>query len=341
MKRTNWLLGSLALVLVVVGASAFIWSGAYNVAADNPHWPLTEWIMETARDRAIAAQASDVVVRSIDDESMIRVGAGNYDAMCVGCHLKPGVERSEASVGLYPAPPNLARRQSEDVARAFWIIKHGIKMSGMPAWGKSMDDGAIWGMVAFIEKLPNISETEYLELVESSEGHTHGSGDHEVHDGDAHDAKLEGEHAPVHVHDDGTAHEPQIDVPKEARAAAATVDRFFTALSAGDLKSAGAELDPKVIILESGGGEYSAAEYLEGHAKHDAEFLKTAHHKPGRRTARVSGGLAWVASESEVHVPKDGKPTVILSAETMVLQSTGTDWKIVHIHWSSRAGKSE
>ncbi|MEX1086685.1 MAG: nuclear transport factor 2 family protein [Steroidobacteraceae bacterium] len=135
--------------------------------------------------------------------------------------------------------------------------------------------------------------------------------------------------------------EPKIDVPEEARAAAATVDRFFAALTAGNLKGAGAELDPQVIILESGGAEYSAAEYLAGHAKHDAEFLKTAHHKPGRRTARVSGDLAWIASESELHVQKDGKPAVSLSTETMVLRSTDAGWKIVHIHWSSRVRKPE
>jgi len=145
------------------------------------------------------------------------------------------------------------------------------------------------------------------------------------------------------------AAEPQIDVPAEARAAAATVDRFFAALTAGDIERAGTELDPQVIILESGGGEYSAAEYLGGHAKGDAEFLKTAHHVLGRRTARVDGKLAarvdgklaWVASESELHVQKDGKPAVIVSAETMVLRSTDTVWKIVHIHWSSRVRKPE
>ena len=131
----------------------------------------------------------------------------------------------------------------------------------------------------------------------------------------------------------------QVDVPEEAYAAAATVDRFLSALAAGDLNRAGTELDPRVVILESGSGEYTAAEYLEGHAKHDAEFLKAAHHKPGRRTARASGDLAWVASESELHVQKDGKPAVILSAETMVLRSTDADWKIVHIHWSSRTSQ--
>ncbi|MEX2150154.1 MAG: nuclear transport factor 2 family protein [Steroidobacteraceae bacterium] len=141
------------------------------------------------------------------------------------------------------------------------------------------------------------------------------------------------------IHDTALAAEPQIDVPDAAKAAAATVDRFFTALSAGDLERAGGELDPQVVILESGGSENSAAEYLGGHAKSDAEFLKGVHHSLTRRTARTSGELAWVASESEIHAEKDGKPMTIASTETMVLRSTGTDWKIVHIHWSSRVKK--
>jgi len=132
---------------------------------------------------------------------------------------------------------------------------------------------------------------------------------------------------------------PQIDVPEAAQAATATVDRFFAALSKGDLDRAGAALDPDVIILESGGAEYSAAEYLGGHARHDAEFLKGAQHEPGRRTARRSGDLAWVASESELHVQADGKPVTVVSTETMVLRSTEAGWKIVHIHWSSRVRK--
>lgn len=136
-----------------------------------------------------------------------------------------------------------------------------------------------------------------------------------------------------------TGGEPQIDVPDAAKAAVATVDRFFANLSAGNLERAGADLAPGVIILESGGAERSAAEYLGGHAKGDAAFLKDAHHSLTRRTARISGALAWVASESELHVQKDGKPVVIASTETMVLQSTGADWKIVHIHWSSHVKK--
>lgn len=141
------------------------------------------------------------------------------------------------------------------------------------------------------------------------------------------------------AHGTALAAEPRIDVPDAAKAAAETVDRFFEALSAGDLERAGTELDPEVVILESGGAEHSAAEYLGGHAKSDAEFLKGAHHSLTRRTARASGEIVWVASESEMHAEKDGKPMTIASTETMVLQSAGTGWKIVHIHWSSRVKK--
>ncbi|MCM2311144.1 MAG: hypothetical protein NDI84_07030, partial [Steroidobacteraceae bacterium] len=57
-----------------------------------------------------------------------------------------------------------------------------------------------------------------------------------------------------------------VDVPVEAQDAVATVDRFTAALSSGDLNKAGAELDPDVLILEGGGAERTAAEYLGGHA---------------------------------------------------------------------------
>jgi len=137
----------------------------------------------------------------------------------------------------------------------------------------------------------------------------------------------------------GTAWAAVTDVPKDAVGAVGVAERFSDSLAAGDLKRAGAELAADVIILESGGAERSAAEYLGGHARHDAEFLKGAHRQLLRRTARRSGDLVWVASESEIHAQKDGKPLIIASTETMVLRSTAAGWKIVHIHWSSRTRK--
>lgn len=134
----------------------------------------------------------------------------------------------------------------------------------------------------------------------------------------------------------GTGHVAGFDVAAGATDAAAIVERFTAALSDGDLAKAAVELDPDALILESGGAERSAAEYLGGHARSDAAFLRAAQRQLLRRTARASGDLAWVASESELHVRKDGKPVTVLSTETMVLRRDDEGWRIVHIHWSSR-----
>ena len=175
MRTIIWLLGLLALI--VAGKAAFIWSGAYNIAADEPHWTITERVMETVRDRSIAVRASGIVVPDLDDEASIRAGAGNYDAMCTGCHLKPGVEKTEQSDGLYPAPPELARNRIDDPAAAFWVIKHGIKMSGMPAWGPTHSDDVIWAIVAFLQKLPQMSPEQYRAMTaDSGESHEHDEG---------------------------------------------------------------------------------------------------------------------------------------------------------------------
>ncbi len=138
------------------------------------------------------------------------------------------------------------------------------------------------------------------------------------------------------VHQAANAETAAIDVPEETQAAVATVDGFFTALSSGDLERAANALDPDVVILESGSAEHSAAEYLGQHAKADAEFLKGARQVLTRRTARLAGDFAWVATESELAAQDDGEPVAVASTETMVLRSTSAGWKIVHIHWSSR-----
>lgn len=141
------------------------------------------------------------------------------------------------------------------------------------------------------------------------------------------------------------AHEPKPNATAVPVAAAdpattkvlAVVEQFGAALKAGNMESVGAMLADDVLILESGGVERSRKEYLGGHAMHDAVFLKTAHVEVKHRTARLEGPLAWVGTESEMHITKDGKPATILSTETMVLKRSGVDWRIVHIHWSSGA----
>lgn len=185
-------------IALIAGAGVYLWSGAYDVAADVPHWPFTGQFLETAREHSIAQRAGGIEVPELGDDAKIRQGAGNYDAMCAGCHLAPGVEQSELAAGLNPPPPNLSRHEVATPAEAFWTIKHGVKMTGMPAWGAHMDDDAIWGIVALMQRLPEMTPARYRELVAASGGHSHGA------EPTAETTPAEGE---THVHEDGSAHQ--------------------------------------------------------------------------------------------------------------------------------------
>lgn len=143
-------------------------------------------------------------------------------------------------------------------------------------------------------------------------------------------------HTPTTMRPGRDSSAAQLSVDPAAAEAVAAVERFSAALGTGDLTAAGAELDPSVLILESGGAEHSRDEYLGGHAKSDAEFMKSAHVTLKRRTAHAAGELAWVGSESEIHAMKGADMLMIASTETMVVRKTAQGWKIVHIHWSSR-----
>jgi len=202
------------LALSLLAGAAFIYSGVGEPGAVTRHSRPVYWALETIRHRGIEARVEGVQPPKLTDPVLVAAGAGNYDAMCSGCHLRPGVIDSELHRGLYPTPPALATvEQPTRPDHAFWIIKHGIKASGMPAWGQSMDDQAIWGMVAFLQALPGLSPATYRELVEKSSGHSHaaanttmkmgGKADHHVtprHTGSAEPAAGPHEHDDEHMH---------------------------------------------------------------------------------------------------------------------------------------------
>jgi cytochrome c553 len=153
------------LLLGLLAVIGFIGVGWYNVGADSPHWKATYALLQFARERSVAHHTSDLSVpANLGDEAVILKGAGQYAAMCTGCHLQPGMTDSEIRPGLYPQPPNLSKMRV-DPREAFWVIKHGIKMSAMPAWGSSHDDATIWSMVAFLQKLPGLTPAEYKAIV--------------------------------------------------------------------------------------------------------------------------------------------------------------------------------
>ncbi|MES2095921.1 MAG: cytochrome c [Pseudomonadota bacterium] len=156
-------------VALVVATAAFLYFGVYNIAADAPHTRPVYALLEDLRDRSIAVHARGIQPPAdLASPQRIAVGAGLYNEMCSGCHLGPGVEPSEMSKGLYPQAPVLAEIQDLTAGQQFWVIKHGVKLSAMPAWGRTHPDPLIWDMVSFVRKLPGMTPEEYKRLVASA-----------------------------------------------------------------------------------------------------------------------------------------------------------------------------
>jgi mono/diheme cytochrome c family protein len=198
-------IATVAAVIVVVAlvAAGLVYSGAYYVGADRPHWSVTSWLLNVARDRSIQAHASGIAVPAgLDDPAKIMAGAAHYVEHCAVCHGAPGVEHGDLAEGLYPQPPKLAdaaRRYTP--AELFWIAKHGIRMTGMPAWGDHTD-GELWATVALVEKLPGMSDEDYAKLVAASRAQGgHHPDSHEPPPGSApQPAEKDHDYPPGHRH---------------------------------------------------------------------------------------------------------------------------------------------
>jgi mono/diheme cytochrome c family protein len=236
--------------LGIVGAAIVagtVWSGVYDIGADSPHTRPVFALLQAVRERSIEVRAAKLAPPDLADPARIRHGAGNYAHMCASCHRAPGSGDTELGRGLYPAPPDLAH-EAVDAREAFWTIKHGVKASGMPAWGRSIDDESIWNLAAFVQVLPTLDARSYAALVAASGGHSHGAGerggmdldhahdgagDHDhAHAGDSdhdHDHDHEDAEPPadadadaqtphVHVHADGSVHEHPADAAPAAEA---------------------------------------------------------------------------------------------------------------------------
>src|SRR5215831_1399438 len=167
--------------LVIIGGLAFIVSGSYHIEADAPHWGVTNWLLQTVRDHSIKAQAAGIEAPpGLDDPAKLQIGVEHFAAHCAVCHGAPGVPKGDIAHGLYPQPPDLVRASEHYTpAELFWILKHGIKMTGMPSWTDHSDE-ELWATVSFIEKLPSMTQEDYAKLVMASIAH----GGHHQHGGE-------------------------------------------------------------------------------------------------------------------------------------------------------------
>lgn len=150
------------LVVLAAFGLIFIFTGAYNVSAMEPDPGLIHWVLESTSDNSVDARSQDIIVPELNKPEMIKEGIAHYKEMCESCHGGPGKEETELAKGLNPDAPNLVKwGWKMNPAKMFWVTKNGIKMTGMPAWGKTHSDDKIWSIVAAVKKLHEMSPSGY------------------------------------------------------------------------------------------------------------------------------------------------------------------------------------
>ncbi|MEJ2367627.1 MAG: cytochrome c [Acidobacteriota bacterium] len=152
-------------VLAVIVGLVYMYSGAYDVAAVKPHSALTRWVLNTTKRHSIKRHAENISVPPLNVPARVREGFEHYHEMCAGCHGAPGVKPDEFSRGMNPHPPDLKHAAKYwKPAQLFWIVKNGIKMTGMGGLAPTHSDQKIWDIVAFLEKLPEMTPQQYQQM---------------------------------------------------------------------------------------------------------------------------------------------------------------------------------
>ena len=168
--------------LAVLAVGGFLVSalGIIPIKASAGHWPITEWLLKFSMHRSISTHSLGMKVPPLDDPALVLRGAGAYETACRPCHGSPDLPNPRVARNLLPPPPYLPPVISEwEPEELFYITKHGVKFTGMPAWPAQQRDDEVWALVAFLLAFPELDAREYRRLVHG--GSPRAGGDAAIH----------------------------------------------------------------------------------------------------------------------------------------------------------------
>lgn len=138
------------------------YSGVISLAASTGHTPWVDWLLKMGKERSVKFNSKPIDPPELNLAELVPLGAAHFQGTCAICHGTPGRPINPIFGHMLPPPTDLqkhARFWTRE--QLFWIARHGIQLTGMPAWsGKGRDD-EVWAVAAFLEALPAMTETEY------------------------------------------------------------------------------------------------------------------------------------------------------------------------------------
>lgn len=165
-RQRRWFKIAAPLAGLAVGGLLVVVSGIIPLKASSGHWPITAWFLHFAMRRSVSTHTLGVQAPALDAPRLVLQGAGHYETGCRPCHGSPELPPPRIVQHMTPHPPYLPPRISTwEPAEIFYIVKHGVKFTGMPAWPARQRDDEVWAMVAFLRTLPELQAEEYQRLV--------------------------------------------------------------------------------------------------------------------------------------------------------------------------------
>lgn len=160
-----WLTAAAAGAALLVAAAIVVVSGIAPITASSGHWPITAWLLDFAKVRSVATHSIGIEAPRLDDSAMILRGAGHFEIACAPCHGAARGIVPPVMTAMTPPPPELPGHVGRWTdAELFYIVKHGIKFTGMPAWPDQRRDDEVWAAVAFLRRLPDLDADGYRAL---------------------------------------------------------------------------------------------------------------------------------------------------------------------------------
>lgn len=154
------------MAVAVVGAVVMV-GGLVPIKASSGHWPITKWLLSYSMARSVSTHSVGIELpENLGSPAMIMRGAGHFEVSCAPCHSSPARRTPRVTQHLTPAPPALSGKIDQwEPSELFYITKHGVKFTGMPAFPSEYRDDEVWAVVAFLLKLPEMDEQSYRDLV--------------------------------------------------------------------------------------------------------------------------------------------------------------------------------
>ena len=175
------------VLLLIVLAVGFGWwyVRVHGFSARAEPLAVEKAVAERLRHLSVPAADRDLKNPLPLNDGTLADGRAHFADHCAICHGNDGRGETEMGKGLYPKAPNMREEDTQEMTdgEIFYVIKNGVRFTGMPAWGdpeSPTDDESNWKLVHFIRHLPKLTAQEMQEMERlNPKGHEHDDVDEE------------------------------------------------------------------------------------------------------------------------------------------------------------------